>query len=138
MLHQYFCYPYMAVYYKLIVSLSIYKEYIYNLGTEGILSAMFFTKLTCYAWLLFCDLDVGYLYGLQISIVKHFSMGWIKSELENKEKVEISWFFLCLTIFEISQIWSKYPRLEQLYPNVSLFETFARSRLFIWNHHQII
>ena len=41
-------------------------------------------------------------------------------------------------IFEILQIRTKYENLEQISRYISFFETFASSRPFICNHHQMI
>ena len=57
--------------------------------------------------------------------------------LELKKRLNFN-DFLWLALLEIFQIQTKYARLERISPNVSLFETFARNRLFACNHHQTI
>ena len=53
---------------------------------KGILSARFVIKTPLR--FLFCVPNIVYLYDLQMSIGKHFSVGSIKSEFGNKRKVE--------------------------------------------------
>ena len=54
--------------------------------------------------LLACVSNVVYLYDLQMSIVKYFSVVSIKSELENIEKVAFLSFFMDMNISDISNM----------------------------------
>ena len=71
----------------------------------------------------FCFSKVVYLYDLQVSIAKHFSVGSIKSKFGNKEK---SWILMILTndVWNILNI-NETCNIRVNSPSVSLFETFA-------------
>ena len=62
---------------------------------------------------------------------------WTQSDsnLEIKNKLNFN-DFLWQAIFEISQIRTKYEKLEQISRYISFFETFSSSQPFISNHHQ--
>ena len=80
--------------------------------------------------LFFYSPNLVYLYDLQTSIVKNFSVAPIKSGFGND--------FLLLTIFEIFQLYKKHAKLKGMFPYGLLFEKFASNRPFIWNHYQTI
>ena len=76
-----------------VVSVEKHASYVFlfnprKLEIEGIHSAGFFNKTprydSCFVFLTY----LIYLYGLIWSIVQHFSLNSVKSELENVEKVE--------------------------------------------------
>ena len=84
----------------------------------GTLSAIFFIKLHVTIAVLYPEVGYAYDYILfkWVSVVEHFSMKSIKSELGDRENVTNN--------FEIFQIYTKRTRLEQILPSVSVFETF--------------
>ena len=74
-----------------------------NLEIKGTLSAMFFIKNVLR---LLCNVaNVVYLYGLRMSIVKHFSKSSIKYEFGNSWKVEFWWFPMINDIWNISNMY---------------------------------
>lgn len=76
--------------------------------------------------LLFGVHNIVYLYGLQISIV--FPANSVKNLNLEIKRLNLM-IFLWLAIFKIFEILAKYAKLEGLYPQVSMFETFA----LFWN-----
>ena len=67
----------------------------------------------------------------EMIIVKDFSVDSIKSEFWNKETVEFQWFFVTSNIWNISDM-AKVWEIRANTPSVSLFETFASNRSFIF------
>ena len=104
-----------------------------KLETEGTLSAIFVIKTR----LLFCFPCVVFLYDIQMSIVKRWPVGWIKSEFENKGNVEFWWFFNTNGIWNITRMY----KTCEIWANilyVSLIENFASTQPFICSHRQVI